>query len=134
MLLMNSKGITVHVRQSRVGRAFEQLGLRGSAAAGGLRVYLILNAFWQPLDLELPATGDGGYWRRWIDTALESPQDTPLADRARVPRCYLLIGPRHVQSSCCSTTSGEGKLLSRLVKQCRGHRQTLLEAAGQLAA
>jgi hypothetical protein len=57
--------------------------------AGGLRVYLILNAFWQPPDLELPATGDGGLWRRWIDTGLESPQDTPLADRARVPRCYL---------------------------------------------
>jgi glycogen operon protein len=65
----------VHVRQPRVGRAFEQLGPRGSAAAGGLRVYLILNAFWQPLDFELPPTSDGAPWRRWIDTALESPED-----------------------------------------------------------
>ena len=43
----------------------------------GLRVYLILNAYWEPLDFELPPVGDGGAgpWRRWIDTALESPQD-----------------------------------------------------------
>jgi glycogen operon protein len=43
----------------------------------GLRVYLILNAYWEPLEFELPPVGDGGTgsWRRWIDTALESPQD-----------------------------------------------------------
>jgi glycogen operon protein len=43
----------------------------------GLHVYLILNAFWEPLEFELPPAGDGrtGPWRRWIDTALESPQD-----------------------------------------------------------
>ena len=41
----------------------------------GLRVYLILYAFWRPLVFELPPIGDGGPWRRWIDTALESPQD-----------------------------------------------------------
>jgi isoamylase len=52
-----------------------RLGLRRSAAAGGLRVYLILNAFWQLLDFELPPTGDGGVWRRWIDTAVDSPED-----------------------------------------------------------
>jgi glycogen operon protein len=40
-------------------------------------VYLILNAYWEPLDFELPPVGDGGAgpWRRWIDTALEPPQD-----------------------------------------------------------
>jgi isoamylase len=43
----------------------------------GFRVYLILNAFWEPLEFELPSIGHGGAgpWRRWIDTALESPQD-----------------------------------------------------------
>jgi glycogen operon protein len=43
----------------------------------GLRIYLILNAFWEPLDFELPPAGEGGTgaWRRWIDTALESPED-----------------------------------------------------------
>jgi isoamylase len=42
----------------------------------GLSVYLILNAYWEPLEFELPPVGDGApAWRRWIDTALESPHD-----------------------------------------------------------
>jgi glycogen operon protein len=43
----------------------------------GLFVYLILNAYWEPLAFELPAPGEGGAgcWRRWIDTSLEAPQD-----------------------------------------------------------
>ena len=44
------------------------------ACVGGqdLRFYLILNAYWEPLTFELPR---GVAWRRWIDTALESPND-----------------------------------------------------------
>jgi isoamylase len=41
-----------------------------------LLVFVILNAYWEPLDFERPAVGiakDG--WRRWIDTCLESPDD-----------------------------------------------------------
>jgi glycogen operon protein len=39
--------------------------------------HLILNGYWESLDFELPAAGKGGGnpWRRWIDTALESPND-----------------------------------------------------------
>ncbi len=44
--------------------------------------HLILNAFWEALEFELPrlVCADGGgageaRWRRWIDTALDSPQD-----------------------------------------------------------
>ena len=40
----------------------------------GLSFHLILNAFWEPLDFELPKL-ESGKWRRWIDTALESPND-----------------------------------------------------------
>jgi isoamylase len=40
-----------------------------------LLFHLILNAYWEALDFELPGAGDGKPWRRWIDTALESPQD-----------------------------------------------------------
>jgi glycogen operon protein len=39
-----------------------------------LQVYLILNAYWETLDFELPAL-ETGAWRRWIDTALDSPDD-----------------------------------------------------------
>jgi glycogen operon protein len=37
-------------------------------------VYLILNAYWEPLEFELPPL-NGGPWHRWIDTALDSPMD-----------------------------------------------------------
>lgn len=38
--------------------------------------HLIFNAYWEPLDFELPVLGPGlGPWLRWIDTALESPRD-----------------------------------------------------------
>lgn len=40
-------------------------------------LHLILNAYWEPLDFELPplAQGDRNPWRRWIDTAIETPDD-----------------------------------------------------------
>jgi isoamylase len=41
----------------------------------GLEFHLILNAFWEPLEFELPPRDEGIQWRRWIDTALESPED-----------------------------------------------------------
>jgi glycogen operon protein len=37
--------------------------------------HFILNAYWEPLDFELPWRADGLPWRRWIDTALASPDD-----------------------------------------------------------
>jgi len=42
-----------------------------------LLIHLILNAYWEALDFALPPAGNGGEstWRRWIDTALDSPND-----------------------------------------------------------
>jgi glycogen operon protein len=41
-----------------------------------LTVHLIANAYWEALDFELPQIGRPGIsWRRWINTALDSPQD-----------------------------------------------------------
>ncbi len=42
-----------------------------------LLFHLIMNAYWKPLEFELPSPDDrgGNPWRRWIDTALESPLD-----------------------------------------------------------
>jgi glycogen operon protein len=42
-----------------------------------LLFYLILNAYWESLDFELPP-GEGGSresWHRWVDTCLDPPQD-----------------------------------------------------------
>ncbi len=53
------------------------LAFSAEMRAEGLLLHLILNAYWEPLDFELPAAGngDGRLWRRWIDTALDSPDD-----------------------------------------------------------
>src|SRR6266404_4767946 len=42
-----------------------------------LLFHVILNAYWQPLDFELPRVNEAGKnpWRRWIDTAFDSPYD-----------------------------------------------------------
>jgi glycogen operon protein len=41
----------------------------------GVLFHFILNAYWEPLDFELPRLQGGAAWRRWIDTALASPDD-----------------------------------------------------------
>jgi glycogen operon protein len=41
----------------------------------GLGLHLIMNAFWEALDFELPTVDAREPWRRWIDTSLESPDD-----------------------------------------------------------
>jgi isoamylase len=40
-------------------------------------VHFIFNAYWEPLDFELPPLDDGNnlLWRRWLDTSLDSPED-----------------------------------------------------------
>jgi isoamylase len=42
-----------------------------------LLAHLILNAYWEPLEFELPSIHNGAAntWHRWIDTALDSPHD-----------------------------------------------------------
>ena len=59
------------------GENSHSLAFEAELRQEGLYAYLILNAYRQPLDFELPPVGDdgAGSWRRWIDTALESPMD-----------------------------------------------------------
>jgi isoamylase len=61
--------------------------------------HVILNAYWGPLEFELPPFGDGTYdpWRRWIDTFLDSPHDIVDWEQAPlVPRHSYPAGPRSV--------------------------------------
>ena len=64
----------------------------------GLRLHLILNAYWEPLEFELPPRTDGNNtWRRWIDTALEPPNEIVEWQRALpVPSRTYQAGPRSV--------------------------------------
>ena len=78
------------------------MALGAELANEGLQFHLMLNAYWEPLEFELPKPKDGTAWRRWIDTALDSPEDivpwqtaptiagsTYRVGTARLP-CYLL--------------------------------------------
>jgi glycogen operon protein len=50
------------------------LALGGELRRERLRLYLVLNAYWEALEFELPRVSKAP-WRRWIDTALDSPMD-----------------------------------------------------------
>jgi isoamylase len=62
-----------------------------------LSFHLILNAYWEPLDFELPPAGMAEPWRRWIDTFLTSPEDIVDWRAARpVAGGSYRAGPRSV--------------------------------------
>jgi isoamylase len=63
----------------------------------GIRFHLILNAFWEPLEFELPSPDGAGPWLRWVDTSLASPQDIVEWKAAPpVPHGTYRAGPRSV--------------------------------------
>jgi glycogen operon protein len=66
--------------------------------SGNLFFHAILNAYWEPLEFELPPPGkEGDAWRRWIDTSLESPQDiVEWQDAPVVSEQSYHAGPRSV--------------------------------------
>jgi glycogen operon protein len=77
MLLQQARkawhGIRLH--QPDWSDASHSLALEADLRREGVRVYIILNAYWEPLTFELPKLENGAAWQRWIDTALESPDD-----------------------------------------------------------
>ena len=61
--------------------------------------HIIFNAYWEPLEFELPAVdnGDENPWRRWVDTSFESPQE--IVEWRKSPRVSghrYMAGPRSV--------------------------------------
>ena len=75
--------------------------------------YVILNAYWEALEFELPRKGDDdrGSWHRWIDTTLDSPQD--IAEWETAPavagRTYR-AGPRSVVVLFARLGEGENSI------------------------
>ena len=65
----------------------------------GLSMFAIFNAYWEPLEFELPPMkgAESGGWRRWIDTSLECPQDIVEWRQALPVSGYTYqAGPRSV--------------------------------------
>ena len=65
----------------------------------GASYHVVLNAYWGPLEFELPPAADGGgqSWRRWIDTFLDAPHDIVEWEHApAVPGHRYRVEPRSV--------------------------------------
>ena len=66
----------VKLEQPDWSTSSHSLAFTAQAPNQELLFYAILNAYWEPLEFELPPLGkDDDPWRRWIDTSLDSPQD-----------------------------------------------------------
>ena len=66
----------VKLNQPDWGEGSRSIAFGGQLKTEGLLFHLILNGSWEPLEFELPPpTAETGPWRRWIDTALPSPND-----------------------------------------------------------
>ena len=64
----------VKLREPDWGDSSHSIALGAELRGEGLLIHIILNAYWEPLEFEVPVL-EGGSWRRWFDTALESPHD-----------------------------------------------------------
>lgn len=67
----------MHLNQPDWGDSSRSVALTVELRQESLVLHLILNAYWEPLDFELPPVGQdrAASWRRWIDTALVAPDD-----------------------------------------------------------
>jgi glycogen operon protein len=67
----------VRINQPDWSNWSHSLALTAEVVKGRRFIHWMLNAYWEPLDFELPAVGGEGkiLWRRWIDTGLQSPED-----------------------------------------------------------
>jgi isoamylase len=80
-------------------------------------LHLIVNAYWESLEFELPPNGSKDPWRRWIDTGLDSPHDiVPWETAAPVSGLTYRAEPRSVvalYSRLSTNRSAKRRAISR---------------------
>jgi isoamylase len=88
----------VRVGQPDWSAGSHSLAISAEIPQENLLAYSILNAYWEPLEFELPpaSNGSGSSWSRWIDTSLKSPEDIVEWPEA----------PWHALCALCSPVSG----------------------------
>lgn len=89
----------VELHQPDWSNQSHSLAISASAVAADLDLYLMLNAYWEPLRFELPLVHRAGLrpWRRWLDTFLEPPDDICLFSNAPpVGDPSYLVHPRSI--------------------------------------
>jgi isoamylase len=102
-------GVKLH--QPDWGYDSHSLALSLRSFRGRLIFHFMMNAYWEPLDFELPAVeayeddgfgssdhGKGnGVWRRWVDTSLDSPEDIcSWSEAPAVPGSTYRVQPRSI--------------------------------------
>ena len=88
----------VKLNQPDWGHNSHSIAFGADLVEHGIRVHMILNAYWEPLTFELPGIEPGGgCWRRWIDTALDPPDEIVKWHAAPfVAGSEYVAGPRSV--------------------------------------
>jgi glycogen operon protein len=90
----------VKLGQPDWGASSHALALGGEVRTAGIRLHLIMNAYWEPLNFELPPQESDRPWRHWVDTSLDSPNDIaawddspPVADGSyeAAPRSVVVL-------------------------------------------
>ena len=88
----------VKLYQPDWGDTSHSLAFSSELRSAKLAFYMMFNAYWEPLEFELPkAENHSAPWRRWIDTSLESPNDiVSWRDAVEIPADSYRAGPRSV--------------------------------------
>ncbi|HUM00582.1 MAG TPA: glycogen debranching protein GlgX, partial [Mycobacterium sp.] len=85
----------VRLGQPDWGEHSHSIAFTARLRAEQMSVHLILNAFWESLEFELPPIA--GTWQRWIDTSLQVPEDIVEWQKAPAfPGSTYRAGPRSV--------------------------------------
>jgi isoamylase len=77
------------------------IALTAWSLRGRFVIHLMINAFWEPLEFELPSVPEqfGDTWYRWLDTYRESPDDICTLNEAPVIKdSSYLVQPRSIVS------------------------------------
>ena len=85
----------VKLNQPDWGNSSHSVALGAEFVKEGYAFHWMLNAYWEPLQFELPEVR--GTWRRWIDTGLDSPDDiVPWQDAPQINGQIYNVGPHSV--------------------------------------
>ena len=100
----------VHLNSPDWGEQSHSLAATSRLLGNQLLLHVMINAYWDPLDFELPATDDADDpWRRCVDTFLESPDDIrSWFDAPLVRTSAYRVGPRSVVMLIAGTPKDAG--------------------------
>jgi isoamylase len=89
----------VKLRQPDWSDQSHSLAISASAVTNDLDLYVMFNAYWEPLSFELPLFpgAESRPWRRWLDTFLDAPNDIcAFTDAPSLEGFSYLVNPRSI--------------------------------------